>query len=313
MTIRRITLLLCDGFFMDDFFFFGLGIIFFIMVSGSVPFYMLLFDDFHHNTGIKGRAKQILAVAYLFGFGVYYDAWETFKDPEGHIDSFETVRIFEVTLESIPCGAIQLLAAMYSVEKVGEELSLLQKASLVASIVSIAYGCILYWDRKGRSIVLDNIEWQNDYYFQALLAAFVSFDFVFRVTSVSYFIITFPAFQRTILPLLLFAGAILSWILARSSDGKQAHIVNALVMSFVTVPSTLGLLIICLDKKGGFKFWAYEWWLRWLVSVGFCLSSFKVRYEPFWFALCVTTGFGNVLVAALSYCQVGDRFFNLGS
>merc|ERR1719499_255881 len=108
------------------------------------------------------------------------------------------------------------------------------------------------------------------------------------------------------------AGLLLSLTLAKFSSEKKSHISIAVGMSFVTVLSTLGLLIIALDKKGGFKFWAYEWWIRWLVSVGFCLSSFYIRYSPFWFLICLSTGFGNILVAILAYCQVGDRFFNLG-
>jgi len=289
----------------------AIGILIAILLAGGIPFYAVLFDDWH--VGLDSRDNYLLAFAYLLGFGVYYDAYQTIKNPRVHHDKFELVRIFEVVLESIPSGAIQIFATCSQSELEQDPPNNVQIASLCGSVLSIAYGIVIYWDREGTKFLSvdftqsDRFSWANNL-FQPLLGIFVATDFVFRVTSMAYFIITFEQVRRWLVLAVWIPSVVLCMSVSSCASDTKSNPIIAFLMSLVTIASSFGLFIIVIDKRAGFKFWAYEWTMRFLINLGFCASSFYYRPSQSWLNVCIISGLINVLTSTWLYCLVGERF-----
>jgi len=148
------------------------------------------------------RWKHVLLLPFLLGFGnIIVSSMVIFPEEIdlGLYYQFQLGRTFEIFVEAAPGGGLQLYDLIMS-GTLGDWTKL-SSYSIIISIISIAFGT-----EEAVGQALPSID-------RVLLYLFSAADFIFRISSISYFLKSYPSMKPYLLPAIVMYEMI-PWIMA---------------------------------------------------------------------------------------------------
>jgi len=280
------------------------GVLFSIIFAGAFPAFTLVTEDGNY-----------LGVLHICGLGIYLDAVQVLmksevrgfdhkQGPSPEFLTFMWARAFEIFMESMVAGSLQMYVAikMYIVhEKTSSPLEIL---SIIGSILSIGYG-IVTSPMLSQGINATTLD-------VCLSGIFVSADFVFRTLSMSLFIISLGnVLKWFLLPLSVFVYCIAIRIFVSCVRTEEFDLVMWItpllaVGNIVTSLSWPGLCFSMMKSRPSLLLLVSEFIVRLLCVLVGIYYILKVEDSYTWLhVLCVFSG----IISALLFCFLAPRLY----